>query len=277
MIFYIFISSFQQSAVICKKDDIHLNWIDIILRCDLDRKQAIHSHNVDVITSGVKNYIKRGKYAYLPILEFNEFISGMLSIMSMLVVVVCYCRCRLGNNVMDNLRLILGLATYIASTVFHMRDTSFTTFLDYGMALIYVNFNVIHKLVNFTRMHGKSKILIISKNIIAFLYFLNVLYFIFNLNKITCDILKNMFVLPVIAGSSCMIVNRLMKRCSFVYRSIFILAVGFAVERMNLPPYRFLFDSHAVWHLCVFLGEIFSFKCLVSEYREIGKMKRRSD
>ncbi|KAG0437955.1 Post-GPI attachment to proteins factor 3 [Dictyocoela muelleri] len=271
MIFYFICEAFQKCICKCNKEELEVNLIDKILMCDLNRKQLIHCHNICTKLSRDKNYLNNGKYAYHPILEFNEFVSGMLSVMSILALLICFYhyKHKLHGGLLDKIRLCLGVITYLSSMVFHMRDTRFTTILDYGSALIYVNFNAIHKFINFMRLHKNSKFMPISKRIFIILYSLNITYIFRKWGNIDCDILKNMTILPVFAGYGCMIINRLESKCFFVYRSIILLTIGFIIERLNLPPYKFLVDSHAVWHLCIFVSEIFSFKCLVSEYHAI--------
>ncbi|KAJ2952454.1 hypothetical protein O0L34_g6762 [Tuta absoluta] len=246
--------------------------------CRTDCRYQCMWRTVDAFEErGMKIPKFHGKWPFKRVLGLQEPVSVLGSLLNLVATVYMYRklvkdkRFTLRNSPLLYLWHIFSAVcvnTWIWSTLFHIRDTPFTEFMDYACALSFV---FIHFIAGVIRLLYRKPLLaglIVLFTVLYFAEHCRYLYQALILHQGRIDYDFNMTV-NVIVGMVAMVLfmlfslgalcgaggggtkGQLARR--YVWRLVvFSKLTGATVllELFDFPPYMRLIDAHALWHLC---------------------------
>ncbi|KCZ82428.1 hypothetical protein H312_00086 [Anncaliia algerae PRA339] len=209
---------------------------------------------------GINKFKYEGRYPFKPILGCTEFLSALFSFLNLITNSYGYFKYL--RNVTNNhplaiyykLTYLVNVLTWVSSTLFHINDTFVTRNLDYFFALLNLLF-VFYSSFLRVLYSIKGKTALIYKNhifmLILSLYFMHIYYmtfvnFDYNFHKLICGLL-----IVCTLSIYSFLIFKYSKTYHMKYLIIFSLVIGASclIEVSDFPPFFYLFDSHALFHL----------------------------
>jgi hypothetical protein len=247
----------------CKKaveKIVKVNFIDRLVGRTLSEKIGGHCH-IDCLKSlNIRNIKRNGRWGFRPLFGMTEAFSSMFAFMSFLFMIHGFknkVMPKLEKCPMSTLYLIqyyVANAAFLSSTMFHIRETTFTRYADYFTAFASI---LVGLIVSLNRLVLLKKPKIFKKFSkltlkISFVYFILHVYkmafceFDYIYNKIACALL---FFSACLFNFTVFLHYKGYSHSRKIVYSIGCLLAAGGIEILDISPLFYLFDSHAAWHL----------------------------
>ncbi|ORE00646.1 PGAP3 [Hepatospora eriocheir] len=263
----------------CMKNvNIKLNFMDMIVNRKLDEKAAAYCHLFCLKNLGLSNIKRNGRWAFFPIVGFSEFVSSLFAFLGLVINIYIY-HFRLSRLIkFSPLSFSIKLhyhalnAAFFTSFMYHFNYNSFTRNADYSTALFSIlvyTINSIKRIFLLYKINNVFSRNIMYGGIVMFVIYYNYMTFI-NFNAI---LNKLVIFFMVLVSNVCYIIiyfkkknisnndNKIMIRNLLTFS--FLKYVSILFEVTDFPPVFYIIDSHALWHLGLFLsiGPYHGFQC----------------
>jgi hypothetical protein len=195
----------------------------------------------------------------------TEFFSSIFALFSFLILIYKFyskVNFKLNKTPLKKLYTIqfyTGCAAFISSFLFHFRETTFTRNSDYFSAFASILIGLLVA-INRLVLLKKPKILIKFQKTtlkIGLFYFIFHIYkmgffkFDYFYNKIACGL---MFFTSCLCNFATFLSYRSHPHARNIVYSISCLLMAGGVEILDVSPFFYLFDSHALWHLFMLIS-----------------------
>lgn len=241
------------------EDVIKTNFLDTLLQRSKGHKIGFFCHFACLKTLNLKNAKRNGRWGFQPLLGMNEFFSSIFSLATLFVNIYSFnkhIRPKLKGDHISNLYLIQYYITniaFISSFLFHMHENTLTRHLDYFFAFLVLVYALFISLVRILRIFFTVGPVILFQIQSLFTIFYS--YHVYRMLSIEFDYAYNKVICIFIVSG--IFINHLIiylryrhqphaKNILF-FTALFFIA-GF-IEIQDIPPYAYLVDSHAMWHL----------------------------
>ncbi|KAM0671396.1 putative Per1-like membrane protein [Ordospora colligata] len=239
---------------------IKIQSIDRIFRRTSDHKLGSICHLTCLKATGSGNIKRNGRWGFQPVLGMTEFFSVLFSFANLVTNIVCF------NKVLKkHLRMsrfgrlyyiqyyICNLA-FISSTLFHIHENTLTRNCDYFFAFLTILFGFYMALVRAISIASPAFEISTRRPLqIAFTSFYS--YHVYRMSNIEFDYVYNKISCIIIIGltlaSHMAIFTKYRKHAhaKHILLFTFFFFLAGAIEIQDIPPYAYLIDSHAIWHL----------------------------
>lgn len=255
----------------CKKlveKIIKINFIDRIVGRTLDEKLSCHCH-VDCLKNlKLKNIKRNGRWGFKPIFGMTEGFSSIFSLLCFFIMLHGF-RTKIRHKVSKSpMYLLYYIQYYVANTaflssfMFHIRETAFTRYADYfaAIASILVGFLVsFNRLILLTSPKSFKKVSHTTLKLGLYFFIMHV----YKMGFFEFDYVYNKIICALIFFSSCICnftiflhYKKFRHSRQIVYSVGCLLAAG-GIEILDISPFFYIFDSHAVWHLLMTIATPF--------------------
>lgn len=241
-----------------KAANVKLNLLDIIFCRSHNQKLAESCHYVLSKEYNTNSFKYHGRYPFREVLGCTEFFSAVFSLLNCIVNLFCYSVFLKKNLKYSKLRQLLRLQNFvvcicwICSTIFHINDIFATRCLDYFGALLFLTLAFYISIVRLSYSYKANTFYLKSiRNLVCLIYFSVVTYmafirFDYRLHKILCGIF---LMSTVVAWLQTYYLTKKFGYAKYLPLYIICLFAGILVEMRDFPPFYYLLDSHAIWHL----------------------------
>lgn len=240
------------------------SFLDTISRRAYEISEGKNCHYIctRLLRSGNIKFLN--KYAFRRIFGADEFFSSLFSLMNFFSVVFSYvfilrkCKANSKNYHLNVFALKMNALIWILSTAYHFHVCTITMKVDYSVASINILLNLYIFCRRLIHLHCRHKERL-DKNLKKILCFFAVFHNIFIL--FDDSYLKIHKKISIISISSYILVLfyivycfKAMKHSKYLFVFVFGIFVGGLVEISDLPPYKYMIDSHAFYHfITIFL------------------------
>ncbi|EJW03292.1 hypothetical protein EDEG_02358 [Edhazardia aedis USNM 41457] len=260
-----FYSDYKQCL---ESDQVNLKFADKIILRSLKDKLKYHCHYKCSKLHNINHVKIDGRYPFKEIFYATEFFASAFSFLNLIVHVIFY-NLYLKNNLKKSpighlfrIQQYIVCVGWLSSTLFHINDIITTRYMDYFTAflwLLYGNYVSIYRLL----LPFQDKYTILTKvlksvvSIVCVFYYACHLYYMifveFNYKyaKIAGAILFSIWIVLNF------LIYLLLKNKWFAKYILFysvMVVCGALIEIVDYPPYKYLIDSHAFWHLITALS-----------------------
>lgn len=234
--------------------------MDKIFNRSPDEKAGSMCHLICLKLMKCGNIKRNGRWGFQPVLGMTEFFSSLFSFLNLVVNVICFHRIlrkhlqvtRLGR--LYYIQYYICNLAFISSTLFHMHENTFTRNCDYFFAFLTILFGLYMALVRVILMSAPNLESSIRKPLqLAFISFY--IYHIYRMSNIEFDYVYNKISCVVLISLTLtfhlitFLKYRKMPHTKNILFFTFFFFLAGAVEIQDIPPYAYLVDSHALWHL----------------------------
>ncbi|KAK6090051.1 hypothetical protein P3W45_000939 [Vairimorpha bombi] len=232
--------------------------LDLIFHRSKTDKVANMCHYVCLRELNLKNIKRNGRWGFCPILGMTEFFSVVFSFTNLILNIYSFkifLRPNLKNLRLRNLFILqcyIQNMAFISSTLFHIHENSFTRNMDYFFAvlvLLYAFYMSIIRTLIIYRAEHKTRYFLRTVFVLYYIYHISrmsVKEFDYVFNKISCVfIITFTFIFHFFIYAH-------YRSYRYVRNLVFFTCIFFIagyIEVQDLPPYSYLMDSHAAWHL----------------------------
>ncbi|KAI4290986.1 post-GPI attachment to proteins factor 3 [Pancytospora philotis] len=255
----------------CREESILLikqTLMDIITRRPLSEKLDNYCHVNCIKRLGLDNFKRNGRWGFTMVYGFTEIFSSTLALLNGLYTIFFYrkyLKPKMHKSVhkpLLEMQYCICMVAFLSSTLFHMRETNLTRYADYLSAYMSI---IIGFICAFGRLiHCKAPALYpkyarYSPAVGLLVFALHTYKMVF----IEWDYVYNKVVCGLIFGLMCLCdilvwaELRLMKSSRHIVSYIGSLFIAGLAEVSDIAPAWFLFDSHAMWHLCMFFSSVY--------------------
>lgn len=247
----------------CFEESRHLvktGLIDRMFNRSTDEKVGSMCHLLCLQLTNSGNIKRNGRWGFQPVLGMTEFFSALFSFLNLVVNIVCFHRMlkrhlrvtRLGR--LYHIQYYVCNLAFISSTLFHIHENTFTRNCDYFFAFLTILFGFYMALVRVILMTAPSLEHLIRRPLqfvfVSFytyhVYRMSSIEFDYVYNKISCAII---IVLTLLFHLITFLRYRRMPHTKNILFFTFFFFLAGAIEVQDTPPYAYLIDSHALWHL----------------------------
>eukprot|EP00866_Antonospora_locustae_P001519 jgi/Antlo1/1519/404 len=241
--------------------EANLSLLDTIVLRKKTQKLEELFHYRYCLSRNINNIKFKGRYPFRPLLGATEFFSALFSIGNLVSNMYSYIhfiaplksQCIISKLVKTHMSI--NIFTWIFSAWFHINDTVFTRNLDYFCGFLNICFFLYSAIVRLTlefcgdthlSLHKNMLFLIFTGMYLAHVCYMSLVRFDFVFHKFLCSTL---FAMALVSWFyiSCIY----FPRQHSLYLMVFtggILASAM-VEIADVPPFFYLIDSHAIFHL----------------------------
>lgn len=240
-------------------NQITRNTLDYILLRSHKQKLENYCHYSCSKLLNMNKYKHNGRYPFKEILGCTEFCSALFSLLNLVVHYILYQKYLKKCLIYTKLEKLLKMQYYIfcfcwvSSTLFHINDILLTRYLDYFSALLFLIFAFHLSLTRLSYFYKNDATTLLRKvmNVLCCTYFSVVLYMIFvNFNyKMHKHLCGFFLVCTTVVWLYTYILIRKHDHAKYLIYYIVCLYIGIGIEMFDLPPFFYLIDSHAIWHL----------------------------
>ncbi|KAF9764340.1 Post-GPI attachment to proteins factor 3 [Nosema granulosis] len=238
---------------------ITTNLLDTLLQRSKENKLGFLCHFVCLKTLNLRNVKRNGRWGFRPLLGMNEFFSSTFSLINLFVNIYSYhktLRPRLGNDHISNMYVIqhyISNFAFISSFLFHVHENTVTRYLDYFFAFLVLTYALYVSFVRVIRIFmyvGRGFNNNLKSLFVAFysyhVYRMLNIEFDYAYNKLACILIVtfifiNHFIIYVR--------YRNMPHSKNILFFTLLFFIAGMIEIQDIPPYAYLVDSHAMWHL----------------------------
>ncbi|XP_014254642.1 post-GPI attachment to proteins factor 3 [Cimex lectularius] len=219
-----------------------------------------------------------GKWPFIRFLGVQEPASALFSIMNCCMhikMMVSWLKKYESNVPMFKIWICYGLISingWLWSTIFHTRDTPFTELMDYLSAFAIV-FSGAYAM-GMRILIGARKRYSVIYTVVCFLFFFNhALYLSSGPFDYGYNLFANVFVGVLSAALSGILLlkNRHLPHCKNLFIAVFALLCCMYFEIHDFPPYMWVLDAHALWHLCTCPAIYFFWRFVIDDTRYLQR------
>lgn len=262
-------------------------FIDILLRRTVDEKIDNYCHIDCIRRLQARNFKKNGRWGFVMVFGFTEICSSLLALANAVISICYFNRAIIPRLHKTPLRRLILMQYYIcniafiSSTVFHMRETTLTRYADYLSAYLSIVVGLIcglGRIIHYAAPDMLDRYVRYSTLVGALSFAIHLYRMVF----IKWDYVYNKFVCGFMFACSCFcdlvlyFYIREMKDSENILYYIFGLVVAGLAEMSDISPVMFLFDSHALWHLCMAVSSIFYYHFISVHIDFFPKIKKLS-
>ncbi|KAF7702903.1 Post-GPI attachment to proteins factor 3 [Cucumispora dikerogammari] len=161
------------------------------------------------------------------------------------------------GHIDKHIYFILTIITGLASVALHVHENHWTQRGDYLCAMLSIIFasNLFLQRTK-TLLNHTSKLYNFFKNLstFIFIYVLYDQYYSDNFDAVLNKVISGSFIIIMLIN---FIIHFIKQKCHSKKYHLFLmslfLSVSLVFEFVDMPPVLYLVDSHAMWHLCLFL------------------------
>ena len=252
-------------------------FMDMILGRSLEEKIENHCHVECVMLLGCKNFKRNGRWGFKMMFGISELFSSLFACLSLVSSIYCVNKHVFPQVKRAPHRTLLYAQYYIcnfaflSSMVFHMRETTLTRYADYFSAYLNIMIGFICAL---SRIVYRSYPKHITKYV-RLSFALGAASFAFHAYKmafVKWDYVYNKILCGFMFAMACLtdICLYFMERNKSYSQNILYYVAGLflagAIEVCDIPPFFYLFDSHATRHLLMTISSLFYYKFLAGHY-----------
>lgn len=260
-------------------------FFDILLRRTIEEKIDNYCHIDCIRRLRIQNFKKNGRWGFIMIFGFTEICSSFLAFANSMFTIYYFNKIIFPKIHRTPLRKLIHMQYYIcniafiSSTLFHMRETTFTRYADYLSAYLSIVVGLIcglGRVIHCVAPYMLDKYIHYS-TLIGFLSFAIHLY---RMVFIKWDYVYNKFICGFMFACSCLcdlglyFYVREMESSKHILYYIAGLFVAGIAEVSDISPVLFLFDSHAFWHLCMTISSIFYYYFISGHIDFFSKLKK---
>lgn len=236
---------------------ITINILDFIFRRSVDEKIGNMCHYICLKQLSLENIKRNGRWGFCPVLGMTEFFSVVFSF-SNFIINQCSFNLFLRPQIqfikmkdLFKLQCHISNMAFISSTLFHIHENVLTRNMDYYFAILVLLFGLymsFMRLMLIYKFECKYRFTIRSIFICYFIYHISRMSneFDYVYNKISCVIIITLTFLFHF------FIYAHYKSYEYVKNIVFftfLFSLAGYIEIQDIPPYKYLLDSHAVWHL----------------------------
>lgn len=241
------------------EDLVKTSLLDILLQRSKENKLGFLCHFVCLKTLNLGNVKRNGRWGFQPLLGMNEFFSSTFSLINLFVNIYSYhksLRPKLGNDHISNMYMVqhyISNFAFFFSFLFHIHENSFTRHCDYFFAFLVLTYALFVSFVRVLRIF-----IVVGPTLLSNIRSLFIIYYSYHVhrmlniefdyayNKIACVIVVTLtFINHTIIFTR---YRHLPHSKNIVFFTVLFSIAGF-IEIQDIPPYAYLIDSHAMWHL----------------------------
>lgn len=256
--------------------------VDKLLNRSVNEKIANYCHLQCLKDLGIKNCKMNGRWGFKMIFGVTEIFSSSFAFISFIFTYILVNYTIMPKLHKSKLALLIKLQYYIcniaflSSTIFHMRETTFTRYADYFSAILSIVIGflcALGRLIQIVKPNYLSKYTKYSLIIAIIFYCLHV----YKMILISWDYVYNKIICGILFAASCIIdyINYQYVKNSHYSHNILLyigaLFVAGIAEVSDISPVMYLFDSHALWHLGMAVSGLFYFKFISGFITEFSK------
>ncbi|WUR04380.1 Per1-like protein [Vairimorpha necatrix] len=236
---------------------VTVNLLDTIFNRSLSEKINNMCHYFCLKDLNLKNIKRNGRWGFCPILGMTEFFSSLFSFTNFLINIISY-----NSFIKPNLRhlklrsvfilqyLITNMA-FLSSTLFHIHENTLTRNMDYFFAILVLLFGLYMSIMRLALVYNLE---LRTRKILRSIF---ISYYIFHVSKMAQDFdyVFNKFsclIIIILTLSFNFFIYKNYKNFKYAKNILFFTGLFFLagyIEIQDLPPYSYLIDSHAMWHL----------------------------
>jgi post-GPI attachment to proteins factor 3 len=242
------------------QDSVQRGIIDFLI--GRTKKEKIQSlcHLLCLKINNLGNIKRNGRWGFQPVLGMTEFFSSLFSFLNLVTNIICFHKILKSHLKVTRFgrlfyaQYYLCNMAFISSTLFHIHETPLTRNLDYFFAFLVILFGfymALHRILIITSSRYESSFLRpIQIGFISFyvyhVYRMSTVSFDYIYNKISCVVIISLtFVSHLITFFR---YKDMPHTKHILFFTLFFFLAG-AIEVQDIPPYAYLLDSHALWHL----------------------------
>lgn len=250
---------------------IKINFIDRLMGRTIEEKLQNSCHVLCLKSLQLKNIKRNGKWGFVPILGIHEAFSSLIALFSFFINLIYFrkqIRDKVKKSPMGAIYLIQHVIcnfTFLASFVYHARETPLTRNADYFTAVGGILIGTVTA-VNRVVLSYKPSCTVQFQRVslkLAFYFFLFHIHkitlndFDYGYNKVVCGVL---FLLACLCNFLVFYKYRKQSHSKLSLYSIAMLVTAGAVEILDKPPFLYLVDTHAMWHAFMAVGTFYYIK-----------------
>lgn len=252
---YCFCKCFEES-----RDFVKTGLIDWIFNRDANEKTSSMCHLLCLKLTNNGNIKRNGRWGFQPVLGMTEFFSALFSFINLITNILCFHKMlkkhlrvtRLGK--LYYIQYYICNLAFISSTLFHIHENSFTRNCDYFLAFLTILFGFYMAFIRVILIGSPSFERAIRKPLqCVFILFyayhihrMSNIEFDYVYNKVSCAIIITFTLLSHLVT---FLKYRKMGHSKNILLFTFFFFLAGAIEVQDVPPYAYLIDSHAIWHL----------------------------
>ena len=242
--------------------------------------QCMHIYSLRGMSKNPQKYY--GKWPFIRIFGMQEFFSVIFSLATLVIHDMGYANfvkhVPTNSSKKPDLYLYrsfyyLGIAAWLASAVFHARDTVYTQFFDYSLALANVMYMTYIAIVRTFLSENMKMQAFLAKGLslywIGHYYYMQAYSFDYGWN------MKVNILFSIVHGIAWGVWlwrnHPLNKRISNLVWFFFWALLSFAMASLDFSPFYGLVDSHALWHMFLICAVYHYWSFLTIEWIEGSK------
>lgn len=270
---------------LCKESiKIRRSFIDkILFRSELTVLSR-HCHYKCSLLNKTKRIKHNNKYPFRDFLGGHEFFSSFFSFLNLLSTVYSYRKfVKLNDKInrstnqslhfyykINHLGFLINITTWCVATFYHYNVNYFTMILDYFFAFLNLGTNLYIFLIRI--LLEKRNFQMQNFQLITYFFIFYFLFHSYNLifnfsffmHKISCSMLVVLLIFTwffVVRMNSA-------RHNRFLLRFLIGSIVSSLVEISDIPPYSYLIDSHALYHLISAPGIVYYYKYIIYDIKK---------
>ncbi|PVV01234.1 hypothetical protein BB560_004357 [Smittium megazygosporum] len=175
------------------------------------------------------------------------------------------------------LYVVIGVWTWVWSSIFHSRDYIFTERMDYFSAALLVLYVLFIPVAYLLRNKSRSAIKLLA-NLLMTLYLLHVFYLQFVKFDYSYNMIANAL-LGVAANVAWFIVAFKLAKSNYkeYYVPIVLMIctdLAFSLEAFDFPPILDTFDAHSLWHAATIPITCYWYRWLIETFSKTHQFKK---
>jgi post-GPI attachment to proteins factor 3 len=242
------------------RSSIRRDIIDFLFARTKEEKVRSLCHLLCLKINNAGNIKRNGRWGFQPVLGMTEFFSSLFSFLNLVTNILCFHRILKSHLKVTRFGRLFYIQYYIcnmafiSSTLFHIHETPVTRNLDYFFAFLVILFGfymALHRILMIGFPRYENYFLRPMQTGFALFY----LYHIYRMSTISFDYVYNKVSCIVIISltfTSHLITffkyREMPHTKNILFFTLFFFLAG-AIEVQDIPPYAYLLDSHALWHL----------------------------
>ncbi|EPR78982.1 Per1-like domain protein [Spraguea lophii 42_110] len=278
------------SLIKCMLEDtttIETTFDKIIGRSKLEK--TLKQCHINVIKDyGYNNFKVNGRWGFEIMYMCTEIFSVTLSLSCLLIRLLFYffsTRKHIHKHFMGKLykiQFILGCIAWSSSAIFHVHETTLYRNMDYFSALLFIIYSfyitvmrvLVEMKINYTTLRkiGIRFFSILFGTYIIFVYHMAFIDFNVYIHKRFC---ATIIFLTVSSWMYLYLKIRHKKHSKYLLYNTIMMVISIIIENSDIPPFFYIFDSHALWHLMGCIIEYTYYRFFNNDliYLELNKEK----
>lgn len=239
---------------------VHTGIVDKVFNKSTDEKMRSMCHLLCLQLTNSGNIKRNGRWGFQPVLGMTEFFSATFSFLNLVINIVCFHRVLKKHLKVTRLGRLFYIQYYIcnlaflSSTLFHIHENTFTRNCDYFFAFLTILFGFYMAFVRVILLCTPRIEELVRKPLqavfvsfyIYHVYRMSNIEFDYVYNKVSCAII---IILTLTFHLITFLRYRNMPHTKNILLFTFFFILAGAIEIQDTPPYAYLLDSHALWHL----------------------------